>query len=52
MGCLHGVTVYIEGARVVADFEVIEIVDDINSHLAFLRIDWSFDMNTIINLNK
>ena len=30
MGRLYGVTVDIEGANVVADFEVIEIVDDSN----------------------
>jgi len=28
MGCLYGVTVEIEGASVLANFEVIEIVDD------------------------
>jgi len=32
MGHLHGVTVDIEGARAVADFEVIEIVNDSNPY--------------------
>jgi len=52
MGWLHGVTVYIEGARIVANFEVIEIVDDSNPYPVLLRIDWAFEMNTIINLKK
>jgi len=33
------VTVDIEGANALADFEVIEIVDDSNPYLAFLGID-------------
>jgi hypothetical protein len=32
MGRLHGVTVDIEGASALADFEVIEIVDDNNPY--------------------
>lgn len=52
MWCLHGLTVDIEGARAVANFKVIEIVDDSNPYLVLLGIDWAFDMNAIINLNK
>ena len=52
MGCLHGVTVDIEGSRTIADFEVIEIVDDSNPYLALLGIDWEFDMNVVINMKK
>lgn len=52
MGCLHGVTKDIEGVRAIADFEVIEIVDDSNSYPALLGIVWAFDMNVVINLKK
>lgn len=39
MGRLQGVTVDIEGASVLADFEVIEIVGDSNPYPALLGID-------------
>ena len=52
MGCLHGVNVDIEGARAIADLEMIKIVDDSNLYLALLGIDWEFDMNADINLKK
>lgn len=34
------------------DFEVIEIVDDRNPYPTLLGIDWSTDMNGVINLKK
>ena len=52
MGWLYGVNVDIEGVSVIADFEVIEIVDDNNSYPALLGIDWAIDMNGVINLKK
>jgi len=52
MGCLYGVTVDIEGVSALADFEVIEIVDDSNPYPALLGIDWAIDMNGVINLKK
>ena len=52
MGRLHGVTVDIEGASALADFEVIEIVDDNNPYPALLGIDWSINMSGVINLKK
>ena len=52
MGQLQGVTVDIEGASTLADFEVIEIVDDINPYPPLLGIDWATDMNDVINLKK
>jgi hypothetical protein len=52
MGRLQGVTVDIEGASALADFEVIEIVDDNNPYPALLGIDWATDMNGVINLKK
>ena len=39
MGWLYGVTVDIESVSVVANIEVIEIVDDNNSYPALLVID-------------
>lgn len=45
MGRLKGVTVDIEGASALEDFEVIEIVDDNNPYLALLGINWATDMN-------
>jgi len=33
-----------------ADFEVIEIVDDNNPYPVLLGIDWVTDMNRVINL--
>jgi len=52
MGCLYGVTVDIEGAHTIANFEVIKIVDDSNPYPTFHGIDWAFDMNVVINLKK
>jgi len=48
MRCLHGVNIDIEGARVVVDFKVIEIINDSNPYPTLLGIDWAFDMNAII----
>ena len=52
MGRLQGITVGIKGVSMLAYFEVIEIVDDINSYPMLLGIDWSTDMNGVINLKK
>ena len=52
MGRLKGVTVNIEGRSVLADFEVIEIVDDNNIYPSLLGIDWAIDMSGVINLKK
>jgi len=42
----------IEGASALADFEVIEIVDDNNPYATLLGIYWAIDMNGVINLKK
>lgn len=42
----------IEGVSVLANFEVIEIIDDKNPYPALLGIDWATDMNRVINLKK
>ena len=52
MGHLYGVTMDIEGASALDDFEVIEIVDDSNSYPMLLGIDWVIDMDVVIKLKK
>lgn len=52
MGRLQGVTIDIKGASELADFEVIEIVDNNNPYPMLLGIDWAIDMNEVINLKK
>ena len=42
----------IEGASVLADFEVIEIVDDSNPYPILLGIDWAFDMDASLILRN
>lgn len=52
LGRLQGITMDIEGASVLANFKVIEIVDDSNPNPAALGIDWATEMNGVINLKK
>ena len=52
LGKLQGITVDIEGASMLANFEVIEIVDDSNPYPVLLGIDWAINMNGVINLKK
>ena len=52
MGRLQGITMDIEGASALVDFEVIEIVGDSNPYPTLLGIDWANDMNGLINLKK
>lgn len=52
MGQLQWVIIDIEGASMLANFEVIEIVDDSNPYPSLLGIDWATDMNSVINLKK
>ena len=42
----------IAGVKVQADFEVIQIVEDVDPYLALLGLDWAIDMGGIINLKK
>eukprot|EP00253_Pinus_taeda_P032547 PITA_32547 len=42
----------IEVPSMLADFEVIEIVDDNKPYHVLLGIDWATDMNGVINLKK
>lgn len=52
MGRFQGITVDIEGVSALADFEVIDIVDNNNPYPMLLGIDWATDMNRLINLKK
>lgn len=52
MGRFQGVTADIEGTSALADFEVIEIVDENNPYPAHLGIDWATHMNRVINFKK
>ncbi len=49
---MQGVTIDINGASTLVDFEVIGIVDDSNPYPSLLGIDWVTDMNDVINLKK
>ena len=42
----------IAGVKVLADFEVIEIVEDTDPYPALLGLDWAIDMGGVINLKK
>jgi len=52
MGRLQGITVDIEGASALEDFKVIEIVDERNPYPVPLGIDWTTNVNGVINLKK
>jgi hypothetical protein len=50
IGRLKGVIVDLDGVRIKADFNVIEIVDDTIPYPTLLGVDWAFDNQSIINL--
>ena len=52
MGHLSNVPVDLDGVHSLANFEVIEIIDDSTSYLVLLGIDWAFENQAIINLKK
>ena len=52
MGRLLNMLVDIDGVWSLADFEVIEIIDDSRPYLALLGIEWEFENLTVINLKK
>ena len=52
LGRLSSVLVDLDGVRNLADFEVIEIIDDSTPYPALLGIDWEFKNQAIINLKK
>lgn len=52
MGRLQGITVDIKGVSALTNLEVIEIFNDDNPYPVLLGIDWTTDMNGVINLKK
>ena len=42
----------ITGVRVLADFEIIEIVEEADPYPVLLGLDWAIDMGCVINLKK
>ena len=52
LGRLPNIPIDIDGVQSLADFEVIEIIDDINPFPTLLGIDWAFDNLVVINLKK
>ena len=52
LGHLSNVPVDLDGVHSLANFEVIEIIDDSTSYLVLLGIDWAFENQAIINLKK
>ena len=52
LGWLSSVPMDLDGVRSLADFEVIEIIDDSTPYPTLLDIDWEFENQAIINLKK
>jgi hypothetical protein len=51
-GRLEHVPMDIDRVRTLANFEVIEIVDDSCPYPVLLGIDWDFNNSTVVDLNK
>jgi len=52
LGRLPRVLVNMDGVKSVAEFKVIDIVDDSNPYPALLGIEWAMNNNAIINLKR
>lgn len=52
LGRLSGVPVDLDRVRSLAEFEVIDIIDDSNPYPALMGIEWALDNNVVINLKK
>ena len=52
LGRLSSVPVDLDGVCSLADFEVIEIIDDNTPYPTLLGINWEFENQAIINLKK
>lgn len=50
IGRLNGILVDLDGVRTMAEFEVIDIVDNTLPYPTLLGLDWDFDSHAIINL--
>ena len=49
---LLSVPIDIDGVSTLADFEVIDIIDDSNPYPALLGIEWAMENDAIINLKR
>lgn len=52
LGRLVGVPVDLDGVRSLAEFEVIDIIDDNNPYPTLMGIEWALDNNVVINMKK
>jgi hypothetical protein len=52
IGRFIGESVNIDGVYNLANFEVIEIVDGSTPYPSLLGLDWTFETQTIIDINK
>ena len=52
LGRFPSILVDIDGVSTLADFEVIEIIDDSNPYPALLGIEWAIDNYVVINLKN
>jgi len=52
LGRLSGVPVDLDGVISIAEFEVIEIVDDSNPYPTLFGFEWALNNNAIINLKR
>ena len=52
LGWLPSVSTDIDGFSTLADFDVIEIIDDNNPYPTLLGIEWAIDNDVVINLKK
>ena len=50
LGRFPSVPLDIDGVNTLADFEVIEIIDDSNPYPALLGIEWAIDNDAVITL--
>jgi hypothetical protein len=52
IGCLEDVEINLGNVKIVVDFEVFEIADENDTHLALLGFEWANDNESIINLKR
>ena len=52
IGRLESMQIYVAGVKLVADFEVIDIMGDKEPYPMLLGIDWAYDNYAIIDLKK
>ncbi len=52
LGRFSNMPVDIDGVSTLADFEVIEMIDDSNPYPALLGIEWALDNHAVINLKN